>query len=320
MPRRSPREAPKPGEARRPPRRAHPRSERSTQRVAPHSQPATRGAPRGRSPRPPRRAHPRSERPTQRVAPHSQPATRGAPRGRSPRPPRRAHPRSERPTQRVAPHSQPATRGAPRGRSPRPPRRAHPHHVTLDVGGGPRPAARSTPPARARTAAWNVLSVGVPASAGAGLRPAGAPRAKSDAAWATPETIRWTRLRASRLALRAKRGRSACRTGSLRSRPAGRGRPCGRGSALRASPAEHGRFAPAPRAAGARFTRSALRASLWRMLASLARHDAHRPSRTGHRAPAIVYGSTPRSVGFFSVAATAGSPACSAACGAGIPR
>ena len=64
---------------------------------------------------------------------------------------------------------------------------------------------------------------------------------------------RFTRLRPSGF---------ACGAGSLRSRSTGRRRPYGRGSALRASPAEQGRCAPAPRAGGARFTRSALRASL----------------------------------------------------------
>ena len=58
-----PHEARPPGEARRPPRRTHPRSERSTQRVArqPHSAPRQPRRPSGQSPRPPRRVGPRSD-------------------------------------------------------------------------------------------------------------------------------------------------------------------------------------------------------------------------------------------------------------------
>ena len=85
MPIRRANEARPPGEARRPPRRVHPCSERSTQRVprTPHPEAPQAGEAR----RPPRRVHPRSERSTQRV-----PRTPRRPSGRSPRPPRRAHP------------------------------------------------------------------------------------------------------------------------------------------------------------------------------------------------------------------------------------
>ena len=143
-------------------------------------------------------------------------------------------------------------RGAPAGRSPAPAEAYTPTLGTFHAAGSS-PLTHPSAPERAKPAAAEACSVGyetVHADAAAATMSARPSRVRCDplrgtsragvctprrapgfarrarlvgacdAAWATPETIRWTRLRANRLALRAKRGRSACRTGSLRSRPA----------------------------------------------------------------------------------------------------
>ena len=139
-------------------------------------------------------------------------------------------------------------RASPGGRASWGPAWRHGLHRLPSDGRGSAPAARRCAPSEGAPPAGQARFARV-------LRAAGA---------------RFTRRAASRL------GCGAC---SLRSRSTGRRRPCGRGSALRAPPAEQGRFAPAPRAAGARFTRSALRASLRCRLASLAHRGARRTAQ-----------------------------------------
>ena len=223
MPNRRAHEARPPGEARRPPRRAYPRSGRSTQRVA-----LGRRAPAGNARR-------RSTRRVRRRTPRR-------PSGRSPRPPRRVHPRSERCAQRVAPGRWGLGTNGSVLRQTRCVERSERGCVRL---GGRRASPGFGASCGERIGMGYTLSHPMDAAT---RQPLGAAR-----------QARALRLQ-DRLASLASCGPQA---------------PDSRGYALRASPAEHGRFAPAPRAAGARFTRFASR--LWSMAASLPLHRPRAP-------------------------------------------
>ena len=220
--------------------------------------------------------------------------TAGPPEARPPgearRPPRRTYPRSERSTQGVAPRA--ARTGGGRVAGPLYVQRAERGYTRLG-GRGLRPLGAPRVAGCGWTAAWNVPSAGMYASAGAGLRPAGAPRV--GLRFGMGYTVDHPMDAAPRQPLGAARQARALR---LQDRLASLAScepqaPVSRGSALRAPPAEHGRFAPAPRAAGARLDAlgaARLAVEPWALRARSTGHGPRAPVWTHRGASRLVYG------------------------------
>ena len=153
------------------------------------------------------------------------------PPGEARRPPRRTYPRSQRPAGGGYSHAREVARGGRRpgrlrvaGNSPSADERAWVCTPRRPPGFARSGASGRGCAGGGQAAAWDVASVGMYASAGAGLRPAGAPRVGSESAWATSSPIRWTRLRSRRVAV-PPAGAPPAGQARFRSRPAGRRRP-----------------------------------------------------------------------------------------------